>query len=408
MTKDLLTMRIKCLQCGVSGSVSNALIGKRVRCPKCEKVFLLTEENSPPLLKKAPQKDPSIGEVSGCTCDFDLSHQGITTHKGISRIDQTEKRTHGWYARVRFKGKSHPKFFSDRKFGDKNASLLAAIKWRDETETTLGIVRTDNYTETAAAKVILATQNSAIKDPINETPRYITEPGLRKELTEENSPPLLEKDPQKDPSIGEVSGCTSDFDLGHQGITTHKGISRIDQTEKRTHGWYARVRFKGKSHPKFFSDGKFGDKNVSLHAAIKWRDETETTLGIVRIDRQVLKKCESLTGEVGVRFNYKLGRYEVSWVTAEGKQGKTSVSIRKYGKNNALEIAQKIRKEKEAERLSHSNYKQPFQNSLPSEQPLEPSYKDESVDHGQKLMAISDDAPTSITIRKKVRGKIEL
>ena len=267
MTKDLLTMRIKCLQCVVSGSVSNALIGKRVRCPKCEKVFLLTEENSPPLLKKAPQKDPSIGEVSGCTCDFDLSHQGITTHKGISRIDQTEK---------------------------------------------------------------------------------------------------------------------------------------------RTHGWYARVRFKGKSHPKFFSDGKFGDKNVSLHAAIKWRDETETTLGIVRIDRQVLKKCESLTGEVGVRFNYKLGRYEVSWVTAEGKQGKTSVSIRKYGKNNALEIAQKIRKEKEAERLSHSNYKQPFQNSLPSEQPLEPSYKDESVDHGQKLMAISDDAPTSITIRKKVRGKIEL
>jgi hypothetical protein len=57
------------------------------------------------------------------------------------------------------------------------------------------------------------------------------------------------------------------------------------------------------------------------------------------------------TGVVGVRLNEKLGRYEVSWVKENGKQGKTSVSVAKYGKKKAFERACEVRKKKEAERL---------------------------------------------------------
>ncbi|MEN8142257.1 MAG: hypothetical protein ABFQ82_01510 [Thermodesulfobacteriota bacterium] len=41
----------------------------------------------------------------------------LEKHKDVARIDQESKRTHGWYVRVRFKGKTHSKFFSDKKTG---------------------------------------------------------------------------------------------------------------------------------------------------------------------------------------------------------------------------------------------------------------------------------------------------
>jgi hypothetical protein len=60
------------------------------------------------------------------------------------------------------------------------------------------------------------------------------------------------------------------------------------------------------------------------------------------------------TGVVGVRLNDKLNRYEVSWVTHQGKQGKTSVSISKHGKKSAFSRACSIRAEKEKARLEYS------------------------------------------------------
>jgi hypothetical protein len=54
---------------------------------------------------------------------------------------------------------------------------------------------------------------------------------------------------------------------------------------------------------------------------------------------------------VGVRLNEDFNRYEVSWVTTEGKQGKTSISIRKHGKEGAFIRACTIRQEKEKARL---------------------------------------------------------
>jgi len=113
------------------------------------------------------------------------------------------------------------------------------------------------------------------------------------------------------------------------------------------------VRYQGKNHSKFFSDKKNGGRESALLSAISWRNDTEKNLGKVRTDKHVVTVSnKSNTGEVGVRLNEKLGRYEVSWVNLDGRQGKTSVSIKKHGKKKAFERACEIRKQKEAERLS--------------------------------------------------------
>ncbi len=131
----------------------------------------------------------------------------------------------------------------------------------------------------------------------------------------------------------------------------YKDIARIDQESKRTHGWYVRVRFQGVTHAKFFSDRKCGGRNSSLLSAISWRNATEKKLGKVRTDKHVVTVSSSGTGVVGVRLNEKLARYEVSWVRPDGRQGKTSVSINRYGRKAAFERACAIRREKEKQRL---------------------------------------------------------
>ena len=131
-----------------------------------------------------------------------------------------------------------------------------------------------------------------------------------------------------------------------------KSIARIDQESKRTHGWYVRVRKVGIIFPKFFSDKKCGGKENSLQNAIEYRNSMERALDIPRTDKNIVYKAFSITGIVGVNFSEKENRYNVSWITKSGKQGKTSVSIRKWGKLGALERACRIRNQKEQERLN--------------------------------------------------------
>jgi hypothetical protein len=134
-------------------------------------------------------------------------------------------------------------------------------------------------------------------------------------------------------------------------LEKHKDIARIDQESKRTHGWYVRVRYLGKTHSKFFSDKKCGGRYSSLLSAIAWRNKREKEVGKVRTNKHMVTITKSGTGVVGVRLNEKLSRYEVSWVNKLGKQGKTSVSIKKHGKKNAFNRACSIRQEKERARL---------------------------------------------------------
>jgi len=133
-------------------------------------------------------------------------------------------------------------------------------------------------------------------------------------------------------------------------LEKHKDIARIDQPDKRTHGWYVRVRYRGTTHSKFFSDKKCGGRYSSLLSALAWRDTMEEELGKLRTDKHVVTVSHTDTGVVGVRLNEKLNRYEVSWVTPLGKQGKTSVSINRHGQEKAFAVACQIRKAKEAAR----------------------------------------------------------
>lgn len=137
-------------------------------------------------------------------------------------------------------------------------------------------------------------------------------------------------------------------------ISKHKDVARIDQESKRSHGWYVRVRFNSKTHSKFFSDKKNGGRNSALLAAIAWRNNTRDKIGKPHTDRHIVTKSCTSTGVVGVRLSEKENCYFVSWITKEGKSGKTSVSIRKHGKLGAFKKACRIRQLKEAERLGLS------------------------------------------------------
>lgn len=63
--------------------------------------------------------------------------------KHISRIHQPDNNTVGWYFRLIYDGEEYSKFFSDKKYGGKEAALKAALKyrtkmtkWRDKQPTT--------------------------------------------------------------------------------------------------------------------------------------------------------------------------------------------------------------------------------------------------------------------------------
>ncbi|MBC8318421.1 MAG: AP2 domain-containing protein [Desulfobulbaceae bacterium] len=131
----------------------------------------------------------------------------------------------------------------------------------------------------------------------------------------------------------------------------HKHISRDENKNRTSYGWYCRVTYQKKLHRKYFADKKFGGKEQALKAAISWRNAKEQELGIPRTDRLLYTKSRSNTGVTGVILAEKYNRYDVIWSNAEGKCCKTSVAIKKHGKKKAFEIACKIREEKNAIRL---------------------------------------------------------
>ncbi|MFW6346995.1 MAG: hypothetical protein ACOC2C_00120 [Cyclonatronaceae bacterium] len=51
-----------------------------------------------------------------------------------------------------------------------------------------------------------------------------------------------------------------------------KNISRIDQHDKNTFGWFVRIRRDGRQVSKFFSDGKYGGRDEALLKAVAFRD----------------------------------------------------------------------------------------------------------------------------------------
>ncbi|MBU1059083.1 MAG: AP2 domain-containing protein [Proteobacteria bacterium] len=132
-----------------------------------------------------------------------------------------------------------------------------------------------------------------------------------------------------------------------------KSITRVDQEEKTTHGWYVRIRFLGEIKSKFFSDKKNGGSQMGFKKALAWRNATEKKIGKIRSNKRLwtVPSSKSGTGVVGVNFSKASNRYVVSWVNPEGQQKNTSFSVRKYGKEAAFIKACLLRQEKDQERL---------------------------------------------------------
>ena len=130
----------------------------------------------------------------------------------------------------------------------------------------------------------------------------------------------------------------------------HKSISRIHSEKNNTFGWYVRVVFQGQMHSKFFSDAKFGTEEKALAQSIRHRNRIERELGKPRTDRSVVApKPGTGTGVVGVQRIIKGGHeaFQVTWSPAPNVVSRTSVSIAKYGEEEAFKRAVRLREKKE-------------------------------------------------------------
>lgn len=136
------------------------------------------------------------------------------------------------------------------------------------------------------------------------------------------------------------------------GKSGHKGISRIDSETNKTHGWYVRVQYLGTTHAKFFSDSAHGGEQKALQKAVKHRNSIERELGKPRTDRTITAvSSRNTSGVQGVKRVAKAGgyAYEVTWSPAPGQVHRTTVSIKKYGEDEAFRRACRIRQQKERE-----------------------------------------------------------
>lgn len=75
------------------------------------------------------------------------------------------------------------------------------------------------------------------------------------------------------------------------------GISRIDQEEKKNHGWYVRVTFKGVITQKFFADKTCGGKPKALKCA---QDHRNSLVEKLPVARQAAAAKKRVTRKVAV------------------------------------------------------------------------------------------------------------
>lgn len=133
-----------------------------------------------------------------------------------------------------------------------------------------------------------------------------------------------------------------------------KSISRIDQDERKTHGFFVRVCFNKKIHSKFFSDKRCGGRHKALMKAQAWRNETEKKLGKPRTDRVIVARNETTSVRRALVSRGRKAKtkglvYEVTYSPEPNKICRTSFSIKKYGEDGAKKLALEFRKEKELE-----------------------------------------------------------
>lgn len=131
-----------------------------------------------------------------------------------------------------------------------------------------------------------------------------------------------------------------------------KGVVRIDipATKKRgaTHGWQARVTWRGEQFTKFFSDGQIGYQQARKHAVAAVND-LETELGKPHTQRKIHGQptCRSRAGVLGVHRIQNRKAYLASFCPQPGVLKRRYFSIIKLGKWGALQAALKWRRAQE-------------------------------------------------------------
>ncbi len=130
------------------------------------------------------------------------------------------------------------------------------------------------------------------------------------------------------------------------------GITRIDQPEKKNHGYYVRITHRGQTNQKYFPDKSLGGKSKSLSAARAYRDKLLAKLPKYKQEQASRKRRNVLkSGVTGVTHvvsrsgdNKTYEYWQAAWVDGEGKRRTAKFSISRYGSDDALGRAIKARR----------------------------------------------------------------
>lgn len=131
------------------------------------------------------------------------------------------------------------------------------------------------------------------------------------------------------------------------------GITRIDQPEKKNHGFYVRITHRGKGYQKYFPDKSLGGKNKALKAARDYRDSLLEKMPKYKQEAASRKKRKiKHSGIVGVThviskspkgtvYEY----WQAAWVDGESRRRTAKFSITRYGDAKAMDMAKKARRD---------------------------------------------------------------
>ncbi|MGI9239482.1 MAG: hypothetical protein ACR2RV_01700 [Verrucomicrobiales bacterium] len=124
------------------------------------------------------------------------------------------------------------------------------------------------------------------------------------------------------------------------------GISRIDQPDKKNHGYYVRITHKGKTQQKYFPDKASGSKTKALKLAKEYRDKVVSKLPKAKREAAARKrrkvKQSGVTGVTHVLSRSTGGKAYEYWQAAwdeHGTRRTAKFSIAKYKNGPALEMA---------------------------------------------------------------------
>jgi len=131
------------------------------------------------------------------------------------------------------------------------------------------------------------------------------------------------------------------------------GICRIDQQDKRNHGFFVRLQRQGKVHSAFFTDLKHGGRAKALAAARRHYRKLLAELGPpMKMMRRWWAEIVRRKGRSGIHGVQRVidrkvrpwrKYWRASWSPKPGVVRKKQFSIRKFGEPRARQLAIRAR-----------------------------------------------------------------